>query len=407
MSFPSPLAKGKLVLLLGFVVALAACSNNGTAPAYSAPAVPVNLPSTTYSYETTIALPGVPPTGKTFGFDIGFVDETVHQYYLADKITNGVDVVATLTPPYGQYLGTAGAGAFQGSGATVAGFPRSPNGGPNGVVPIANGLVAAGDGNSTLKIVNAGSLGGIAMPPASIAVPNPYVGPALGPGICAGPAAATGTPTVGAGNFRVDEMAYDPVDNQIIAVSDNACPVFITIFQATAPYSILKQFALLTANGGGEQPLYDPTQGKFFVAIPSTTTNPNGAIEVVDPKAFTITEVGIPVACGPSGFALGPNEVAMLGCSGSLTFINLTNFKVVNQLMGPAPDEVWYAPGTNRFYAADTGNAKLVVTDVNGNLIANVPTSAGAHSVAVEGANDHVFVPQTAGSAIGLTVYNH
>lgn len=290
----------------------------------------------------------------------------------------------------------------------MAGFSRSPNGGPNGVVAIANGLVAAGDGNSTLKIVNASSLGAISLPPvASIAVPNPYTGPALGPGICPGPAAATGTPTVGAGNYRVDEMAYDPTDNQILAMSDNACPAFGTIFQATAPYTILYQFSILDANGGAEQPIYDPTQGKFFDAVPSTTTNPNGAIMVVDPKAFTATEVGIPVACGPSGFALGPNEVAMLGCSGSLTMINVSTFKVVNQLMGPSPDEVWYSAGTNRFYAADTGNAQLVVTDVNGNLIYKAATSTGAHSVAVEGANDHVFVPQSAGATIGITVYNH
>jgi hypothetical protein len=363
------------------------------------------LPSNVYSYETTLAIPGVPPSKGTFSFDIGFVDESVHQYYLADKITNGVDVVATLTPPYGQYLGTAGGGAFQGLGSTVAGFARSPNGGPNGDVPIGNGLVAAGDGNSTLKIVSVTSISGAVV--ASIPVPNPYTGAPLGPNICPGPAAATGAPTVGAGNYRVDEMAYDPVDNIILAANDNACPAFVTMFQGTAPYTILHQFPLLDANGGAEQPFYDPTQGKFLEAIPSTTVNPNGAIMVFDPKAFTATEVGIPVACGPSGFALGPNENAMLGCSGSLTLINVTTFKVVNQYMGPAPDEVWYSSGTNRFYAADTGNAQLVVTDVNGNLISKVPTSTGAHSVAVEGVNDHVFVPQSAGAALGLTVYNH
>ena len=76
---------------------------------------------------------------------------TVNQYYLADKVTNGVDVVNSLSS---QFLGTAGGGAFQGAGTTVAGFARSPNGGPNGVVSLGNGLVAAGDGNSTLKIVS-------------------------------------------------------------------------------------------------------------------------------------------------------------------------------------------------------------------------------------------------------------
>jgi hypothetical protein len=383
MSFPSPLAKGKLAVLLGFAVALAACSSNGTTtPAtQGSGGSSVTTASTVYQYETTLAIPGVPPTGKTFSFDIGFVDEVAHNYYLADKATNGVDVVATLVGPYGTYMGTAGAGYFQGGGSTVAGFARSPNGGPNGDVAIGGGLVAAGDGNSTLKIVNPSNL--TAPPVASINVPNPYTGPNLPPNVCQGPSAATGQPTVGAGNFRVDELAYDPVDNEIFAMSDNACPSFGTIFQATAPYTILHQFPLLDANGGAEQTIYDPTQGKFLSAIPSTTGNPNGAIMVFDPKAFTATEVGIPVNCVPSGFALGQNEIAMLGCTGSLTMINVSTFKVTNQLMGPSPDEVWYSAGTNRFYAADTGNGQLVVTDVNGNLIAKAVTSSGAHSVAV------------------------
>jgi hypothetical protein len=400
MSFSSPFALGKLVVFAVMAMAVTACggSTNST-PTQPAPGTtPV---PTTYSYQQTLIVAGVPPATGTFGFDIGFVDETINRYMLADKATNGIDVVNTLTSAY---LGTAGGGSFQGNGTTVAGFSRSPNGGPNGDVSIGNGLVAAGDGNSTLKIVNVTSIS--STPVATITVPNPYTGPALGPNICPG-SETTGTPSVGVGNFRVDEMAYDPVDQEIFAMSDNACPAFGTIFSSVAPYGIIHQFPLTDANGGAEQTIYDPTQGKFLSAIPSTTTNPNGAIDVFDPKTFTMSEHGIPVSCVPSGFALGQNELAELGCTGSMVTINDATFAVTNQVMGPSDDEVWYSPASNRFYGADTGRGMLVVLDGTGNLISQVPTSIGAHSVAVEGVNDHVFVPQSAGSHIGITIYDH
>lgn len=399
MSFPSPSALGKLLLFTGMAVGFAACGGSST-PGPTAFPAPGSFPPT-YQFLQNIAVPGAPP--KTFAFDIGFVDETVHQYYLADKLTNGVDVVDTLAT---RLLGTAGAGAFQGAGTTVAGFPRAPNGGPNGVVPIGNGLVAAGDGNSTLKIVSAIPLSTTVV--ANIAVPNPYTGPNLPPNICQGTVGATtGAPTVGAGNFRVDELGYDPVDNVIVAVSDNSCPVFVTFFQGSAPYAIIHQTALLTANGGGEQPVWDPAQGKFLIAIPSTTTNPNGEIDVFDPKTFALKVLPLGVPCGPTGLALGLNEVATTACSGLMLTFNAVTGATIATSAGPSADEVWYSAGTDRFYAADTGRGTLVVLDGRGNLLSTTPTASGAHSVAVESLGDHVFVPQGVGPNIGIVVYDH
>jgi hypothetical protein len=400
MSFPSPSALGKLIVFATMAMAVTACGGS-TSSAPTQPAPGTTPVPTTYSYQQTLIVAGVPPATGTFGFDIGFVDESTNRYFLSDKATNGVDVVNTLTSAY---LGTAGAGSFQGNGSTVAGFARSPNGGPNGEMYIGNGLVAAGDGNSTIKIVNVTNI--TTTPVATITVPNPYTGPPLGPNICPG-SPTTGTPSVGVGNFRVDEGAYDPVDSEILFMSDNACPAFATIISSVAPYGIIHQFPLTTANGGAEQTFYDPAQGKFLSAIPSTTVNPNGEIDVFDPKAFTMSAHNISVPCGPSGFALGQNEIAMLGCAGSMTAINAATFVVTNQFMGPSPDEVWYSPASNRFYGADTGRGMLVVLDGTGNLIAQSPTSSGAHSVAVEGVNDHVFVPQSAGTHIGITIYDH
>ena len=397
MSFTSSPRFGKIIALAALTLGLAACNSGAAGPPAPGPAAAF---PTSYSLLQTVA--GIPPPGTTFSFDIGFVDEASHLYYLADKATKGLDVVNSIT---GVYLGSAGGGAFVGAGSPVVGFARNPGGGPNGDVALGNGLAAVGDGNSTLKIVNTLSISGSTV--ANISVPNPYTGPNLPAGVCQGPSNATGQPTVGAGNFRVDEMAYDPTDNVIAAVSDNACPVFITFFQGTAPYTILAQVALTTANGGAEQTVYDPKQGLFLSAIPSTTTNPGGEIDVFSPKTFTLTKVMPLTNCGPSGLALGANETMVTACASSMETLNAVTAAVMNNYAGPSCDEVWYSPGSNRFYGADTGEGLLVVLDGSGNFLASAPTSSGAHSVAVESLNDHVFVPQSAGANIGITIFDH
>jgi hypothetical protein len=398
---------GKLLALAGLTIGLAAC--NGAVQTQPLPGS--TPPPTTYSMLQTINPP------NTLSFDISFVDETSHLYTLSDRSTSGIDVVNTLT---GAFLGTAGAGAFQGLGTTVAGFSRNPNAGPNGNVSLGNGLVAAGDGNSSLKIVNVSSISSSVV--ASIPVPNPYTGPNLPANICQGTTGATtGTPTVGAGNFRVDEMAYDPTDNVIIAENDNACPAFVTFFQGTSPYSILGQVALTTANGGAEQPVWDPAEGLFVSDIPSTTTNPGGELDRFSPKTFKLVAVSpLPLPCGGSGLALGLNEIADVACggntlsntgvlsgSGHMMTINLVTAALLNDVVGPSPDEVWWSPTSNRFYGASSTPGTLAVLNGSGSLLTTVPTASGSHSVAVESQNDHVFIPEDAGSTIGINIFDH
>ena len=398
MFFRSSPFLGKILILGGLTLGLAAC---GSSSSGSTPVAPPALTTPPATYSFTGLVLGGPATGS---FDIGFVDENAHQYYLADRSTKGIDVVNTLTSAY---LGTAGAGSFAGLGTAVPGFSRNPNAGPNGDVSLGNGLVAAGDGNSTLKIVSVASISGSVV--ATVNIPNPYTGPNLPPNICQGTTGATtGAPTVGAGNFRVDEMAYDPTDNVIAAVNDNSCPVFISFVQGTAPYALLGQVALTTANGGGEQSVWDPGQGLFLTAIPSTTTNAGGEIDEFSPKTFTKTGVlPLPAGCNPSGLALGKSETYVAACSSSMLTFNGVTGAVLNNYPGPAPDEVWYNPAANRFYGGSSTPGTLTVLDGSGNLIANVPTASGSHSVAVESANDHVFVPESSGSSIGINIFDH
>lgn len=365
---------------------LAACSSTagGSGPPVATPA------PTTYTLVRTVAVPNVPPSSGTWGFDIGFVDGAVHRYYLADRTNKGIDVIDTSTDTF---LSVAAAGAFVGGSGN--------SGGPDGVVPVGNGVVFAGDGDSTLKIVNVISNQLLA----TIPTVNPYTGPA--PSFC----------TPGSPNMRVDEMAYDPKDNVVVAINDASCPPFGTFFSATPPYKVLGSFPLPTANSGAEQPTWDPGQNKFVLALPATIANPGGEVDVLDPTQPNNPIVNrFPVTgCNPAGTALGPNEHLVLGCqAGQLMIINAANGSTVATFAGVGGgDETWYNPGDNRFFVAASNNTGpagpvVVVIDAGTNtILQQIKITSGAHSISVDRTTGQIFVPQRSGSQIGLTVFGY
>ncbi|MFN2461627.1 MAG: YncE family protein [Candidatus Velthaea sp.] len=175
--------------------------------------------------------------------------------------------------------------------------------------------------------------------------------------------------------------------------------------------------------GGVEQPVWDPVQDVFLVMIPGTSANPNGEVDVISPKTFQITKV-FPIAtnCQPNGGALGNNENLYLGCSattGTLQTLvmNATNGAIIATIPGVAGgDEVWYSSSTNRFYCAcsnnpaSAGGPVLLVVDAGTNTVfQTIPTTAGAHSVAVDPASDLIFLPQRPTNAAndGVYVFGH
>lgn len=390
---------GFAVICTVAAVGMAGCNGSNSTSPQPLPTVA----STSYTLQQTITFPGVPPAAGTFSFDISFVDTPAGQYYLADRNTKGVDVISTSTL---QYLLTAGAGSFQGPGTPGPGGSPAVNGGPNGVVPVGNAIVFAGDGNSTMKVVNVVTGALVATIPAV----NPYTGPAI-PAICGAP----GTPTTGAANARVDEMAFDPTDNIVLGINDAACPPFGIFYSAVAPYAVLGSISFSTATGGAEQPAWDPAQHKFIMALPSTVANPGGEIDLIDPQTHLVTNTFPETSCNSAGTALGKNETLFLGCGSTapanIVTMNATTGHVINTIpnLGGC-DEVWYNPGADRFYAACSNNPsgpKLVIADGNGALLTTVASSTGAHSVAVDANTDHVFVPQRVAPNIGVTVFGH
>jgi hypothetical protein len=393
MSFPSPTVLGKFLMLAGMAGALAACNSGSTTPA------PITPQTNVYGLAQTVTWSAVPPAPPAvFSFDISFIDPTAHQFYVADRTTNGVSIIDTQTM---KYVSTAGQGLFQGFKPNTAAGPAT-NAGPNGIVPIGGGILFAGDGDSTLKVVNVNTGALLATQPAV----NPYTGAAL-PATCGG----AGTPTTGAGNQRLDEMDVDPTDGVVLAINDAACPPFGTFFSTTAPYAAVGSLAFMTANGGAEQPRWDPTQKLFIEPLPQTIANPNGEIDLIDPHTHAVVKViGLTSNCQPNGTALGPNETLFLGCSatGEIITINAATGATMNTISGVGGcDEVWYNPTANRFYGACSNNVSgpvLVVANGSGGLITSFPTSTGAHSVAVDPTNDHIYVPT---QKFGVQIYTH
>jgi hypothetical protein len=333
-----------------------------------------------YGLITTIPITPKNPTS----FDISWVDPGSHRYYLADKTNGGVDVIDTSS---NKFI------------TTITGFV-----GANGIL-VAPGLdeLWVGDNpgvtGSTVKVVDLAT--------------NSIV------------------QTINTGGAkRADELAFDSKNNIILIANDQDSPPFITFISATT-FAVLGKISYPQATAGIEQSVWNPQNDKFYLNIPATTDNPGGEVDVINPISMkVIHEFGVS-GCQPAGLALGADQNLLVGCSSgairsgfpaSTIIIDALNGKIlttVTQVGGS--DEVWFNPGDDRFYLAasgmtSTGTSSGTPTPVLGVIDAgtntwlfNVPTSVGAHSVAVDPSNNHAFVPLRAGPSplpgAGIGVY--
>jgi len=145
-------------------------------------------------------------------------------------------------------------------------------------------------------------------------------------------------------------------------------------------------------------------------------------ITEIDPKtgkvtnSFQLTGLG----CQPSFIVIGPPPNVLVACenfTGSINFqpseivINGTTgrvIKVITQVGGV--DQAAYNSTDNRYYVAardmPTGPVLGVIDAGTNTWLQNVSTGANAHSVAVDPANNHVFVPlQPSASCRGFATF--
>jgi hypothetical protein len=363
------------------------------------------------------------PAGVS-SFDISFVDPATHTYILGDRTNNGVDVIDTKSNTL-RFI--AGQGQFRGV-VSVCAVANSCSG-PNGVL-VVNG-VADSSGNITSGEIWAGDAGnGIAGSPSQFSTVKVM---SLVNGTL------TNTISTG-GQFRADEMCFDPVDNLVMVTNNADSPPFASIINASTK-TIVAKVPWPNNTNGAEQCVYNPRTGLFYETAPELNgpgdNSQPGGINVVDPKV-AIAQNGatndIPVvatyvlplaACdGPQGMAVGPAPQLLVGCNGGPASAQSNDASVVindgstggspgsviaelpNQ---DGPDEVDYNSSSRLYTLAKStktvtnlvGNIGMVsattfIADVN---IPTVATSGGAHSVASDPASRSTYVPIPIASA--------
>ena len=365
---------------------------------------------------TTVPVPGTKANtngGKMYGFDISFVDQTTQTYYLADRSNAVVDVVdARANQLIAQINAKPAFKGFTGSTATS---------GPNGVVAAFPWLFAT-DANSRVVSIN------------------------LRSGETVGDVSTGGAP-----GLRADELAYDPGDGLLLVVNNADTPPFATLIsvsKTTGALAVGKRITFDAAHGvdatnGAEQPVWDPTTGKFYLSIPQIGPNPKDGAVVRISTGGTV-EVQYPIQyCQPAGLTLGPNVDLLVGCNTVFdtagnpwdptkdvtaapiqVIIDARTGKIDAIVPGVgAGDEVWFNSGDGNFYTAsstsplrptsappvtaqgaailgvigarDQALKQLVPTfNVPAVTTGTFPHPAGtAHSVAANAKNNHVFVP--------------
>jgi hypothetical protein len=359
--------------------------------------------SSTYIPVTPSAV-NVQPGLAFSSFDISFADPVTGDVYIADRSNAAVDIFST-TSLIGRAGGTP-TDHFTGQGATTS------VSGADGVLTVTSGNVTTiygGDGNSTLRVYNATT---------------------ANPGVATFQAAiSTG------GATRVDEMAFSPSSNQVLAANNAETPAYGNLFSTTGGHTPV---TLTTtpgvgiqvpasqggiSGGGMEQPAWNPTTGTFFVSIPQLGVDPTpippnpqiGGVSEIDTsgnvlRTINFKSLGI-TSCSPTGLAVSTSGNMLVGCGNVGTQAVLLDkngnlLKLVGQGSLGGTDEIWYDPRTNAFYVTgndgtNTGRFFDLVSD-NGTVVETVdlPATASAHSITVDPLNGDVFVALAGTSAL-------
>jgi hypothetical protein len=446
------LASTKATLLASVAIpALAAAMSLATTTSVQAACGGPTVPNQQTKCLTAVTIPGNPLRS----FDISWVNPSRSEYYLGDRSNLGIDVLNTSGPTF---LRTITGGA---SSCTVScSFQGVKPGGNNSTIAVNNNVsgpdgvtshgiwVYAGDGDSTLKVINL-----------SIPGPNAIV-----------QSYSTG------GTTRVDEMALTNNGKLLLAANNAEDPTFATLFNANGDntnnnVSIVGKVTVdpsILPVGFGlsmEQPTWENTTQRFYVSVPVIANNPtgcnygqltgaitcSGGVLVIDPTTVgsgivlsawnpsTGTGVIAIPSCGPNGATVGQRQNVMFGCNpgnfpgGITTFImnvstaNSSRFSYnqVSNITGA--DEVWYNSGDLRYYlgaskdcspsvpissssslvtteqpcptAAGQGHV-LGVVDSTSVLIEKIQQSSNSHSVAADSTLNRIFVPQVAPSSV-------
>lgn len=350
---------------------------------------PSSASATSYGLQGTITIPATTVNsqgGKFNSFDISYVDPLTGYYYLADRSNASVDIINGASNQV-----VAQAGGFAGQGATTS------VSGPDGVLVVNKGGAAtlyAGDAGSMLRAFN---------------VSNP-----------ANPI-ALGAVSTGGGTLRLDEMAYSPSANLIFGANNANSPAFASLISATPPNPSLAVGHITVpgqaADGGLEQPVWNPNTKTFFVSVPSFNGTDAGGVQEFDTsgtalRSYNFSAMGV-ASCSPAGLTLGGNGNLVVGCGTAGTQTVVLNPAGAGSIVAKlgavsGSDELWYDAANGDHYVTGVnaaGDRVIDVFDENYTLLQSIDLTtdgfgkSNLHSVAVDPLNDQIFVPITASSA--------
>jgi hypothetical protein len=340
------------------------------------------------------------PNGVFTSFDISFTDPVTGNIFIADRSNAAVDI-------------------FSGSSLTFLGRAEGFSGqtgnndtsGADGVLTVTSGRITtlyAGDGTSSLRVYSIND---------------------------ATPGVATFRQTIATGGTtRVDEMAFSPMTQQVLAANNAESPAFGNLFSTTngAPKVTLSISPITVPasqggfdGGGMEQPAWNPKTGTFFVSIPALNMQPPtaqiGGVSQISTTGQVLgttdfSKNGIS-SCSATGLAISASGNMLVGCGTAGTQAVLLdkngNFiKTVGAGTLGGTDEIWYDPKTDKFYVTGgpggsaMGQRFFDVVDPDGNILqtVNLPTTSSAHSITV-GLNGDVFVALAGTNANGTNTF--
>src|SRR5271156_6180202 len=334
-----------------------------------------------------IGVPGTSNTNPFVNFDQARVDTKLQLLFVSSRSSKAVAIIDALTD---RKVGETPA-IFAGVGID------SPHSGPDGNV-VAGHYLFAGDYPSTVRVFDLSA--SLSSPPEVAEV-------------------QTG------GEFRADEMAFDPIDQVVVVSNGDSTPAFVTLIDSKT-FKILKKVTFDgtngtpdTSQGGIGSVLYNSRTNKFFISIPEVGSDLTaGAVAVMDPATGKVTRVfsGLD-RCMPSGMAQGPGDNVLVTCDPGFPPPDPVQFAprtyVINGRTGKIladikqvggvdygaynPTDHHYFLGARDFFtspSATTASPVLCVIDADTNeWIENFPTGTNAHSVTVNPINDQIFVP--------------
>lgn len=342
--------------------------------------------------ETTLKTVIPVPNAATAGFfyDGSFVDVSRRLYYLGDRSAKGIDIVDIAS----NKLIAQVTGLFVGQVFNRDKLNNNVSG-PNALEMVGVKELWAGDGDSTIKVIDLDMRMLIAIIP-------------------------TG------GKARTDFVVHDPDHQIVLATNKNDSPPFVSFINPVSRKIIAKlEFQAKSLDGV----VYDPGQRRYLISVGATVENPHGEIDAIDPVRRAVVARYPTSECFPAGLALGPSEHLLVGCSddaiaagfkAKTIIMDSANGKIlrtIDQVGGS--NYVAYNSGDKRFYlgARDmtedgTKNTKKtpvlgVIDAVTLDFIENVPAAPNCKSVVADPVTNHVFMPLTASaSGPGIGVFS-